>query len=643
MLLCAIAPYFSDRSLAVLHAPMTREHGIPKRRNRRSSPSRPSMAEQSRSTKADSERLSNKELSARIAAVLDRFHKTRKWILSDWRAMVALSLAVTGSATALSLAFLFKLPAVPNCPSIFWPLASASLRLHCAQLAANKRTPNDLLEAIQLVKSLPPDHPLYDEAKRLIETWAQDILDLSEESFQAGKLDEAISTAKKVPKIGSAHTQVEQRIKRWQGIWASAESLYRRAEDALRKQNWRLAMTEAGRLLSIDNKFWQTTKYQELSGKITATREDITKIAKAKNLIASGGLQNFLEALKLVSSINDQSYVYQGAQGVIVDTGKKMLELADTALDRKDMTTVLDVIRQIPPTANLQKEVEDYEILASAMGRTSNGAPEDYDAAIAQAQKIGADRPTYSKAQQLIARWQTEKGDLAQLNRARELAQSTRPEDLQAAIDAASQVSSSNPKAKEARQLITQITSDIQNKEDRPLIEQADQIADRGDANSLQQAIDILSRISSQRSLGGEAADKRRQYAQQLQAIRDRERALTEPSPTPTDPAVQQQIGDNNNAALTLQKARAAANGGTVDSVSEGIRIADGVALNSPMRPEAQSLMNELSQQLLQTAMSQASADPASAIAIAQKIPLGTNAYDQAQTLIPLWQRSLNR
>jgi len=580
-------------------------------------------------------------------AILDRVHQARKWLMNDWRAMVALSLLVTGSATALSLAFLFKLPAVPNCPEIFWPLASASLRIHCAEIAANKRTTKDLLEAIELVKTLPPDHPLHDEAKRLIEKWAADILELGEEAFQAGNLDEAVNTAKKVPKVGSAYAQVEGKIQRWQSIWASAESLYRKAENALRKQDWRAALTEAGRLLSIDNTFWQTTKYQELSNKITATREDITKIAKAKDLIDAGGVQNLLEALKLVSSINDQSYVYQGAQEVIVAAGKKMLDLAEAALDRKDTTTALDVIKQIPPTAKLQKEVEDFETLADAMGRTLNGAPEDYDAATAQAKKIGSDRPFYNKAQKLVAQWQDEKGEIAQLNRARQLAQSSRPEDLQAAIDAASQVSSSNPKAKEARQLVDQITTDIQTKEDRPLIEQAEQVANGGDANSLQQAIDILSRISSRRVLGGEAADKRQQYARQLQSIRDRERALN-PSPQPStspssDPVVQQRIQDNASAEQALQAAKEAANGGTVDAVADAIRKADGVALSSPMRQEAQSLINQWSQQLLQTAMSQASRDPAGAIAIAQKIPLGTSAHDQAQTLIPLWQQGLRR
>ncbi|BAU09548.1 hypothetical protein LEP3755_00190 [Leptolyngbya sp. NIES-3755] len=622
---------------------MTRDRGIPNRRNRKPS-SRPSQRApiDKSSAQAVKERPQPEAKPERMAIVLDRFHKARKWLFSDWRALIALSLAVTGSATALSLAFLFKLPAVPNCPSIFWPLASASLRIHCAEIAAGKRTTKDLLEAIELVKTLPPDHPLYDETKRLIELWAQEILDLGEEAFQNGKLGDAIETANKVPKIGSAYTQVEGKIKRWKSIWSSAESLYRKAEDALRKEDWRSALTEAGRLLSIDNRFWQTTKYQELSNKITATREDITKLAKAKNLIESGGLQNFQEAIKLVSSIGNQSYVYQKAQEVLADAGQKMLDLAEAALDRRDLTTALDVIKQIPAAANLQKEVEDFEVLANAMGRVWNGSPEDYDAAIAQAQKIAAGRPFHNKAQQLIARWRTEKGEMAQLDRARQLSQSNRPEDLQAAIEAASQVSSSNPKSKEAQQIIDRITSDIQNQEDRPLIDQADQIANRGDANSLQQAIDILSRISSRRALGGEAADKRREYASQLQSIRDRERTLSQPSPSPSaDPTVQNQ--ENTSAEQILQDARSIAGGGTVDSVAEAIRRADAVSIASPMRPEAQSLINEWSQQLLQTAMSQASADPAGAIAIAQRIPLGTPAHDQAQTLIPLWQQGLRR
>lgn len=616
---------------------MTRDRGISNRRNPKPSRRSSNGTPEKQSTQAVKESPRSGGKLDRMA-IVDRFDQLKKWLLNDWRAMIALALVVTGGTTALSLAFLFKLPAVPNCPSIFWPLASASLRLHCAEIAANKRTTKDLLEAIELVKTLPPDHPLHNEAKRLIELWAQEILNLGEEAFQAGRLDEAIGTARRVPRVGSAYQQVEDKIKRWEQIWASAETLYRKAEDALRKQRVQIALTEAGRLLSIDNTFWQTTKYQEISSKITATREDITKIGRAKNLVESGGVKNFLEAIKLLTSVSNESYVYQAAQEAIGETSQKMLDFAEAALDRKDLTTALDVIRQIPTSANLQKEVEDFETLASAFSRIWSGAPEDYDAAIAQAQKVGSDRPLFSRAQRLIARWQAEKVDIAQLNRAQQLAQSNRPEDLQAAIATASQIPSSNPKAKEARQLIDRITAEFQSNEDRPLIDQAEQIASSGDASSLQQAIDLLNRIPLRRALGREAATKRQQYARQLQAMRDRERTANQP-----DPLVQDRIEGNALAEQTLQEARAIANNGTVDAVTDAIRKADSVALSSPMRQEAQSLIDQWSQQLLQTAMSQASADPAGAIAIAQKIPLGTSAHEQAQSLIPLWQQNLRR
>ena len=78
------------------------------------------------------------------------------------------------------MAMLLKLPAAPNCPAIFWPLASASVRLHCAQVAANKETVDDLLEAIALVDSLPKDHPLRPEIDRHIEEWSLDILKIGD-------------------------------------------------------------------------------------------------------------------------------------------------------------------------------------------------------------------------------------------------------------------------------------------------------------------------------------------------------------------------------------------------------------------------------------------------------------------------------
>ncbi|WP_156120595.1 hypothetical protein [Neosynechococcus sphagnicola] len=77
----------------------------------------------------------------------------------NWITLTSLGILVSGGVGLLAVALLLKLPALPNCPAIFWPMASASMRLYCAQVAANKQTVADLLEAISLVNSLPADHP----------------------------------------------------------------------------------------------------------------------------------------------------------------------------------------------------------------------------------------------------------------------------------------------------------------------------------------------------------------------------------------------------------------------------------------------------------------------------------------------------
>ncbi|MEY3334877.1 MAG: hypothetical protein RLZZ176_3180 [Cyanobacteriota bacterium] len=87
---------------------------------------------------------------------------TKSWI--PWAIILTF---VPGTMGFFAISMLFKLPSAPNCPQIFWPLASASVRLNCAQLAASKQTINNLLQAIALVKELPENHPLRGEINRL--------------------------------------------------------------------------------------------------------------------------------------------------------------------------------------------------------------------------------------------------------------------------------------------------------------------------------------------------------------------------------------------------------------------------------------------------------------------------------------------
>ena len=121
-----------------------------------------------------------------------------KWQL-PWQLWIAIALITSGSLSFIGVSLLLKLPSAPNCPKIFMLTASASMRLYCAELAANKQTVDNLVEAIELINSLPANHPLRPEIDRRIERWSLEILKLADNYFQEGKLDEAIAVAKKIP------------------------------------------------------------------------------------------------------------------------------------------------------------------------------------------------------------------------------------------------------------------------------------------------------------------------------------------------------------------------------------------------------------------------------------------------------------
>lgn len=566
-------------------------------------------------------------------------------LITDWRFFTLVGLALTGSLTALSIAFLFKLPAVPNCPAVFWPLASGSLRLHCAQLAAGKETVPDLLEGIKLLSTLSKDHPLYPEASRLIEEWSEEILELTENDFQEGRIKEAIANVRKIPPHAAAAKQVNDRVKRWETTWAKAEGIYKKSLEAAKKTQLLDARTHAARLLSIDNTYWQTTKYQELGNLITATHKDMTKVGEATAALKGFNVDDLVAAVQKVAEIGKDSFVHQEAQEVLPKLGRRLLEIAQDALDRKDYNAALDIANRIPGNVNLGQEVDDFRVIASAQSKAWSGGVLNLEDAIADAQRIAKGRPLYDKAQRLIASWQVQAQEVARLEQAKQLAQAG---DLQNAINQAAQLSGSNPAAKE---FIQQTTSQLQESQDRPLLNQAEQTAMMGDEAALSNAIAQAKQIGSGRSLHKEAQDKIRQWSDQLKRLRT---PVAAPEPiarqTPTAPTAQEspaainpEVEARQAEQSILQQARDVAGAGTPDGLLQAIGTVQNIPDNSPYRGEAIAAVDQWSQQLVQAAQYQADFDVPNAIAIAQRVPSGTAAYSQAQELISRWRKSIGQ
>ena len=589
--------------------------------------------------------------------------KLPSW-LKSWVLWISLLILVPGGIAFVSIGMLLKLPSAPNCPSIFWPLASASVRINCAQLAASKQTVNDLLQAIALVKDLPENHPLRGEIDHFIQQWSDDILQLAKQSFQAGRLEEAVATARKIPEDVPAHKLVEEKVAYWQSTWSKAEEINKEAEAEIRQQHWHQAFMIASKLLRIDNQYWTTARYDQLNQLIVTTREDGDKLTKAESLSKTGEVGNLLKAIQLVGSIGRDSYIYEQAKDVIPELGRKMLELAQTKLDKKDADTAIEIAQQIPANTGLQSEIEDFISIAQAQRSAFTGTIPGLESAISQAQQIDSTRPSYEKAQQLIARWQLEIEDVAHLEKARSLSSGGSISDLTAAINEAQVIPPSNPRAQEARQEINHWVAQIQTIEDQPYLDRAEQIAVSEDITSLQAAITEASQIRQGRALYPEAQSKIANWIGKIQRIEDQPyldqaRQLAQSGDLPAAIATAQRITSGRSlfgeartaikdwesqirAKEEWRRAKEVALAGTPSALAEAIRLADRVPNSSLLRNDVNIALDQWSQQLLNIARSQSESDMLKAIEIAKLIPKDTAAYSEARQQIRAWREILN-
>jgi len=540
--------------------------------------------------------------------------------LKSWVLWAILGTFVSGGLGVTSVSMLLKLPTLPNCPSIFWPMASASMRLYCAQVAANKQTVDDLLQAITLITALPANHPMHQEMKGYIEQWSFDILGLGDEAYQAGKLKEAIAIAHKIPKNVPVARLVEPRIEGWHSTWSEAEGIYRDSEAEIRKQHWRQASLVAVRLININNNYWSTTKYEELNNNIETTQQDSKKLNTAQSLAKTGGLDNLLEAIKLAESIGSNSYIYSDGQDVIKESGRKLLNLAQKTLDKRDVDEAIVIANQIPESTNLQSQAQDFVTLAEAWRSVWVGTIPGLQAAINQAEKISSDRPLYNKAQALISRWSLQIQDVAHLDRARGLAQGGKVADLRSAITEAELIPDQNPLAPERDKQINHWRGQVETIEDRPYLDKAEQIASPGDINSLQAGINQASQIASGRALYPEAQTNIRAWTGKIQQIQDQP---------------------------YLDQAEQIAIPGDINSLQVAVSTASQIASGRSLYPEAQSKIRAWTEKIQQTqdqpyldqARFLASSDnlPA-AIATAKQIQPGRALSSEAQDLISDWQ-----
>ncbi|WP_041933273.1 hypothetical protein [Gloeothece verrucosa] len=582
----------------------------------------------------------------------------------NWRVWAAILVLASGSIGFTATSLLLKLPQAPNCPRIFWPIASASMRLYCAQLEAQKKTVDSLLKAISLVEALPSDHPLRTEINRNVEEWALDILSIAEEEFQKGDLEKSIAIAKKIPEQVEAHNLIEQRIERWRSIWSKGEGIFSEVEQHLRDSDWNLAFRSAIELLNLDNKYWATTKYDEIVQKIQLAREESSKLDAAYVFLRRYGLDNWLKAIEEAQKINSSSYAYQEAQNLIGKAKDKLLSYVQTLIKNRSWNELQQVADRIPENLVLTEEVKDWKALASAGIDAQTGTVDTLQAAILSAEEIAADSPLYDTAQELISRWKQEVDDVKVLSQAKDLAVSGTVEDLHAAIAKADSIPTSNPRYQQAQQQIREWNRQIEVTEDQPILDQAQSLASRGDLDALREAISQASLIASGRALYPQAQEEIRDWRTTIERSEDRPlldqamalgNAKDYPNAINTAEQIRRgrvlypeaQANINNwrreiKAQQDLQQAYAIAQARTSEALVTAITIIRRIPSSTDVGTQSRQALDRWSYQLLDIASTTANQGLIEeAIKLGRIIPPESSAYQSAKAQIQQWRSLL--
>lgn len=583
----------------------------------------------------------------------------------SWQVWAILLVLASGGIGFAATSWLLQLPKTPNCPRIFWPVASASMRLYCAQLEAEKGTVDGLLAAINLVEALSKDHPLRSEIDSNVEQWAKEILNIAEKEFNEGSLVAAIETARRIPNNVQAYNLVEERIESWQSTWSEGEKIFAAVQERLRESQWNMAFREAIKLLYLENQYWATTKYGELTQEIQRAQEESRQLDGAYVALRRGGIDNWLKAVEDAEKIGSNSYAYQEARELIAKAKEKIVGHIEGLIDKRDWQALLDVTDRLPASLGLKEEANDWQTIASAGADAQIGTAESLESAIVIAQQIEPNRPLYQVAQDLIGRWTLEIEDVAVLEKAKNLAQLGTIENLNAAIAQAELIPRDNPRYREAREEIGRWVSQVQTIEDQPILDRAEELAMSGTVPALQAAIAQASLIGQNRALYNKAQERIGQWRSIIEEQEDRpflDQANALASSKDYGAAIEaaRKIGRGRalyrearanirdweqeiQAQKDYQEAIIVAEARTPEALVAALNILRRIPSSTDVGGESAQALNRWSYQLLSMAENLAnSASIEEAIRLARRIPSESSAYESARAQIQTWRQMLN-
>jgi len=437
-------------------------------------------------------------------------------------------LAAAGGTAVGAFIWLSKVPPAADCQQISsW--SAESEQLFCAQQSASSGKPEQILEAIKLVKNWTPEHPLYGQAQGLMQDWSNALLMLARDRVTQKDLKGGIALANQIPKSSAIYKDAQVAIKRWREEFTKGQILYDKILIALKKQNWNLASEHIASLSLVNDPSWQD-RLSEVRQRATDEKVAWQYLKDARNFAKSTSPEQWGRAIAITDPISRKTFVWEQAKAEVLRWRNAVFGLAVARLNKQDLVGASTLVSSISASVKLTSDNQDLIRLIRAKEIATDT---DYRQpplerlaplwlATQLLRQITAQSPFYAQAKGLLPRLDLQAQDLVQLNIASSLSNVQQLPILELAIDQAKQISPKRPRRLHAQTLLAQWQKEAQWMEDRPVLRQAQQLAKAGKLDPLRSAVALASLIKPKRALSQEAQSDIVNWTAQIQTIEDK-------------------------------------------------------------------------------------------------------------------------
>ncbi len=394
------------------------------------------------------------------------------------------------------------------------PLYSESQRLlknwseDLFKIATKQLNGGDIEKAISTLKIIPPSSPNYAKTQALLDKWAA-------QSEDSGSIDLEFDAVMKIGDWNAAFGLLQQ-VQRMKGTYWNTHKHQQMSVKLVREQDGWDKLHIAKNIIEgkEDNNYTVGAKRPDLTAK---------KDLKIPQIPLPTQPEPIVKAMEIANQIDPKTHAYQEGQELRSTWSKQLVHLAIEKYKAQSFNEATEIAGKVPKDVSIYPEAQDWVKLNQATVASGKQNLLSLVDAIAQVKKIPKTSSIHTLAHSKQANWQVLLQQETQLQWAKTIGQFQQPALLGMAINTAKQIPATSAAGKAIQPEIANWHRQIQTVENRATLAKAQHLVANGTSlANLKTAVMLVSKIGKDLPMGEEATAAAAEWNVRIQTIEDR-------------------------------------------------------------------------------------------------------------------------